>query len=435
MRMTTFQIVFTAMFVIFIGLGVLSFSLYSANNSNIGTIVVWGTADQGKMVSFLNALNQQDRSFQGVSYVQKNESTYPNEVINAMASGVSPDIILISQDQIGIFGDKINTIPYNIVPQSSFVSSYIDEARLFLTSQGTLAFPFLIDPMVMYWNRDIFQTAGIAQPPQYWNDLVTQAQKLSVLDPSKNIKRSAIALGGWNNVDHAKEILAMLFIQAGDMLVVRDTSTDLVRSVFGANIPGANENPASSALQFYTEFGNPSKTDYSWNRSLPRSGEAFTSGTLAIYLGFASEYPTISARNPNLRFGVATAPQIQGNSAHVTYGRLTGLAIPRTSLNQQGALIIAQKMTNQTGISAAFQIFGGAPVRLDLSVDTTGNAAYATFYQSALIARGWLDPNPSETDDIFRTMVNDVISNKSQAGSAVQDAARELQTLAPGILQ
>lgn len=433
--MTTFQILFTAMFVIFIGLGVLSFSLYSANNSSIGNVVVWGTTDQGKMVNFLNALNQQDRSFQGVSYVQKNESTYTSEVINAMASGASPDIILISQDQIGIFADKVGIIPYNVVPQSSYVTSYIDEARLFLTSEGTLAFPFLIDPMVMYWNRDIFQTAGIAQPPQYWNELVTQAQKLSVLDSAKNIKRSAIALGGWDNVDHAKEILSMLFIQAGDMLVVRDNSTDLLRSVFGANIPGATENPASSALQFYTEFSNPSKTGYSWNRALPRSQEAFTSGVLGIYLGFASEYTDISKRNPNLRFGVATVPQIQSNGTHVTYGTLTGMAIPRTSLNQQGALAIAQKMTNQAGISAAFQIFGGAPVRSDLSIDTTSNAAYATFYQSALIARGWLDPNPSETDDIFRTMVNDVISNKSQAGSAVQDAARELQTLAPGILQ
>ncbi|OGC88309.1 hypothetical protein A2419_00400 [Candidatus Adlerbacteria bacterium RIFOXYC1_FULL_48_26] len=433
--MTTFQIVFTAMFVIFIGLGVLSFSLYTANNNNIGSVVVWGTADQGKMVNFLNALNQQDRSFQAVSYVQKSESTYTNEVINAMASGIGPDIILISQDQIGIFADKINTIPYNIVPQSSFVSSYVDEARLFLTSQGTLAFPFLIDPLVMYWNRDIFQTAGIAQPPQYWNDVVTQAQKLSLLDPAKNLKRSAIALGGWNNVDHAKEILSMLFIQAGDLLVVRDNSTDLLRSVFGANSPGATENPASSALQFYTEFGNPSKTDYSWNRALPRSQEAFTGGTLAMYLGFASEYADISTRNPNLRFGVATVPQIQSNTTYVTYGALTGLAIPRTSQNQQGALAIAQKMTNQTGIGLAFPIFGGAPVRLDLSVDTTGNAAYATFYQSALIARGWLDPNPTETDDIFSTMVNDVISNKSQAGPAVQDAAHELQTLAPGILQ
>ncbi|MBY0473245.1 extracellular solute-binding protein [Patescibacteria group bacterium] len=433
--MTTFQIVFTAMFVIFIGLGVLSFSLYSSNNSSIGNVVVWGTVDQDKMLSFINSLNQQDRSSQGVSYVQKNESTYPSEVINAMASGAGPDIILISQDQIGLFADKVTTIPYNIVPQSSFVNSYVDEARLFLTSQGTLAFPFLIDPMVMYWNRDIFQTAGLAQPPQYWNDLVTQAQKLSLLDPARNIKRSAIALGGWDNIDHAKEILSMLFMQAGDMLVVRDNSTDLIKSVFGANTQGATENPAASALQFYTEFGNPSKTDYSWNRSLPRSQEAFTSGTLAVYLGFASEYADISKRNPNLRFGVATVPQIQGNSSHVTYGTLTGLAVPRTSKNQQGALVIAQKMTNQAGIGAAFSVFGGAPVRSDLSVDTTGNAAYATFYQSVLIARGWLDPNPSKTDDIFSTMVSDVVSNKSQAGSAVQDAARALQTLAPGTLQ
>jgi len=435
MKMTTFQIVFTAIFVVFIVLGVLSFSLYSSKNSNIGAIVIWGTEDSGKMSQLLTNLNQQDRSFQGVQYIQKNANTYETEVINAMASGASPDIILISQDQIGKFSDKVLTIPYNVMPQSTFLSSYVDESRLFLTSQGTVAFPFLIDPIVMYWNRDIFQTAGIAQPPQYWNDLVTGAQKLTVLDASKNIKRSAVALGGWDNVDHAKEILSMLFMQAGDMLVVRDTTTDLFKSVFGANIQGATENPASSALQFYTEFANPSKTDYSWNRAMPASQQAFTSGDLAIYFGYASEYEAISNKNPNLRFGVATVPQIQGNSAYMTYGKLTGLAIPRASANQQSALVVAQNITNQAGITTVFQTFGGAPVRLDLSVDTSNNAVYSVFYQSALISRGWLDPNTAATDDIFKTMISDVISNKSQAGTAVTEAAQTMRTLAPGIAQ
>jgi hypothetical protein len=32
------------------------------------------------------------------------------------------------------------------------------------------------------------------------------------------------------------------------------------------------------------------RPEYSWNRSLPNSSDAFANGDLAIYFGFASEY-------------------------------------------------------------------------------------------------------------------------------------------------
>lgn len=428
--MTTFQIVFTAMFVVFIGLGVVVFALYTAKDNNVGPIVIWGTVDGDTMNHVISDLNQQDRSFQNVAYVQKSSATYAGDVINAMASGASPDIVLLSQDQILQFSNKLATIPYSAVSQSEYASSYIYEAQLFLNQNGMLALPFLINPLVMYWNRDLFTTAGIAKAPVYWNDLLGETQKLSILDASNNVKQSAIALGSWDNVSYAKAILSALFMQAGDSLVVR-SQTGAPESVFGQTPSGAAENPASSALQFYTEFANPSKVTYSWNRALPNSQEAFTSGDLAIYLGFASDYSRISARNPNLRFAVALLPQIQGNSTHLTYGQLLGLAIPRTSANAQGALTIAKKLSAQAGIAEASQLFNLPPVRTDVAQDTSANAVSAVFYQSALMARGWLDPDQAATGAIFRDMVEAVVSNKSLPDAAVIDAARSFEALLP----
>lgn len=427
MKMTNFQLVFTGLFAFFIIAGVIAFSFFTAKPNSIGMVTIWGTLDQATMQTLIANLDQQDRSFQEVSYVQKPATSFVTDVINAMANGTSPDLVLVSQDQVSQFADKLTTIPYSSISQSTFASSYIYEGQIFLTQNGTLALPLLINPLVMYWNRDLFTSAGIPKPPQYWNDLLTQAQKLSVLDASNNIKQSAIALGGWGNVRYAKQILSTLFMQAGDPIVAGYPGASV--AVFGQTPQGVNENPASSALQFYTEFANPSKVTYSWNRSLPNSQDAFTAGDLALYLGFASDYQTIKERNPNLNFGVALLPQIKGNSTYITYGQLVGLAIPRTAPNPQGAFAIAQKLSGPVGATAVAQAFGLPSVRLDAQQNTSGSAVNDVFYQSSLIARGWLDPNPVSTGDIFESMIEEVMSNKALPGSAVLEASQVLQTL------
>jgi ABC-type glycerol-3-phosphate transport system substrate-binding protein len=430
MKMSTFQLIFTAIFVGFILLGVLAFSLFTAKNNSIGNVTIWGTADGGTMTELINTLSQQDKSFQSVTYLQRPSATFNADVINAMASGAGPDLVLLAQDQLQTFSGKILTIPYSTVSQSDFTSSYIEEAQLFLTADGSVALPFLINPMVMYWNRDLFSTAGLPQPPKFWDDLLTTSQRLTVLDASNNIKKSAIAMGSWDNVAYAKQLLTALFMQAGDGITAYNQQ-GVLTSVFGQTPTGAPENPASSALQFYTEFANPSKVTYSWNRSLKKSTDAFVAGDLALYAGFASDYPTLSARNPNLRFGVAMLPQIKGSSTHLTFGQLSGLAIPRTAANVNGALLIAEKLSSQVGVAAASQAFGLPPVRTDVAVDTSASAATTVFYQSALISRGWVDPDYAGSDAIFRDMVESVISNKSLPDAAVQEASQSLQALIP----
>ena len=254
------------------------------------------------------------------------------------------------------------------------------------------------------------------------------APKLTVLDASSNIKESAVGLGEWSNITYAKNILAALFMQAGDGIVTRD-STGAETAVFGVTPPGAAENPAASALQFYTDFANPSKVTYSWNRSLPNSIDDFVAGNLAAYVGFASDASSIASRNPNLHFGVTLLPQIQGNSTHLTFGNITGLAIPRTAQNPQGALTIAEKLSSATAVSAISSALNLPPVRVDIPNTTSSNANAAVFEQSALIARGWVDPDPASTDSIFEAMVESVISGKSLPDGAVSDAARSIQGL------
>ena len=77
----------------------------------------------------------------------------------------------MAQDGIVRNQDKIIEIPYDTISGRDFKNTFIEEGEMYLTENGVLGLPFTIDPMVMYWNRDIFQSVGIANPPEFWDEL------------------------------------------------------------------------------------------------------------------------------------------------------------------------------------------------------------------------------------------------------------------------
>ena len=432
--MSSFQTIVMGIFVMLVIVGVGVFSLFGGvgGKAPIGPVVIWGTIDQGAMDKVLGTLTEKDKTLQDAVYVAHKPETYQGELINAIAAGTGPDLVMLSQGTIGTLSDKISPMPYSAMSQGDFLSSYIDEGQLFLTPQGILALPFSIDPLVMYWNRDTFTGAGEAKAPQYWNDLIALAPKITSLDAGSNVRRSLVAMGTWDNINNAKAILSALMMQSGDFITGRDEAGALTATL-GARPDTANVPPASEALRFYTDFANPSKTTYSWNRSLPNSYNAFASGDVALYFGFASEYRAIAERNPNLRFGVAVLPQLQGASAKITSGAIQGLAVARGAKNPGGAMTVAQKLTTAVGAAAAAQAMGLPPVRRDVGTDTSASAASAVFVQSALMARSWADPNALATDGIFKAMIESVSSGRSTPEQAVFDAASALRQLLPNI--
>ncbi len=430
-NLSPFQLVIFGICGALILFGVIVFAaLNRFGGSQVGTVVIWGTIPQSSMDTLLQTLRTTDSSFQGVSYVQKDPATYDTDLLNAIASGAAPDLALISQEEVIPFENKLQLIPYTAVSKGQYQTSFIGEGDLFLAPQGIIAMPFTIDPLVMYWNKDLFAAAGIPNPPQYWDEMLTDTPKLTTLSASQSIQTSAIAMGEWSNVTDAKAILAALTLQAGDP-IVEIGQNGAAAPVFGTQSQQSIEAPAASALRFYTDFADPSKTSYTWNRTMPLSQEAFAAGTVAVYIGFASEYPVIAARNPNLTFGVASLPQAQGETTPLTIGNIEGLAIPRGTKNYTGATIVAQLLSQDAGAGAIAAALGLPPVLRDLITSVPNNPAQSTFMQSALIAHGWLDPDPAATDTIFETMVESVLSGQNQPAEAVAQAALALQQLFP----
>lgn len=421
-----FQLILTGVFVLLIVLGVLVFALKrgGSNGQNLGPVLVWGTMDSEQFDNFLKNSKISDDKTVAVTYVQKNKATFDTDFIEGLASQNGPDLFLLQQDSIVKHQDKVLTIPFSSYPERTFKEGFVQEGELFLTSKGSLALPFMIDPMVTYWNRDIFSNAGLSVPPKNWSELYDLAAKLTKKDTGLNISQTALALGEYANIANAQEIISLLTMQAGNPIVVRRTD-DTLMSIFGERLefPVA---PANRAVSFYTDFSNPLKPYYSWNRSLPNSKNYFLSGDLAIYFGFASEAAELRQKNPNLNFDIAPILQSKDSPNVITFGKMTGLAVPKTSKNVAGAFKVAYLMTATNAIAELSKVTGLPPVRRDLLAVKPSVAFMSVFYDGAIQSRGWLSPEASKVSPIFREMIESITSGREMPSEAITKTNSQL---------
>ena len=424
--MSKFQIILLAAFAVSIVLGVAAFSLYRGSSNQSVAMTVWGdiAAQDFSLLLDTPAISQ-DRAFT-VSYVEKSAGTIETEFTEALARGVGPDLVILTQDKLWKNKSKLSLIPYESISERDFGTTFIEEGELFLDEEGIYALPLSIDPMVLYYNRDLLSAAGQARPIAYWDEIYKAAANLSKLDAAGNLVSSVMALGEARNIHHAKDILSLLLLQAGTPITSFVGSE--LRSQISANF-GTPTSPAEAAFDFYTQFSNPTRAYYSWNRSLVDAQTHFTSGSSAYYLGFASELRVLKNKNPTLNFGISLVPQSRVSGKTITFGRLRAVAISRGSSNPDVALALATKLVSKEATLSLAKILVLPPARRDLLSLRPTNAISSVFYDAALQSKGWLDPDTIMTDAIFRTAIESITSGRARTLEAINKANQEIEAL------
>jgi multiple sugar transport system substrate-binding protein len=80
--------------------------------------------------------------------------------------------------------------------------------------------PLSVDTLAMFYNKDLFNNAGISQTPQYWNkEFLQDVKKLTKQDPKKGIIQAGAALGGSTNINRFSDILSVLMMQNGSIMM------------------------------------------------------------------------------------------------------------------------------------------------------------------------------------------------------------------------
>jgi ABC-type glycerol-3-phosphate transport system substrate-binding protein len=422
-----FQTIVIIVFIVAAVFGVLVFSGAipigkDTTAGSAGTVVLWATVPTQVMSPLVEAFNAANPTFI-LKYVEKAASTFDQDLLEALASQTGPDLFFLPDNLAVHYSGKLFTIPYSSYPLVNFRSNFAGAGEVFLTSQGVLAFPITIDPMVMYYNRSILDANSLIYPPKTWDELVTMVPKLTKKDDTSKITKSTVALGQFSNVAHAKDIISTLFMQGGNKIVAEKEGK------FISTLDTASKYDLNTILKFYTDFADPLNQVYSWNKSFPNSVDAFSAENVALYFGYASELQSLVNKNPNQNFSMAPIPQIQGSTAKLTGARVTGIAISAFSKNFNSAFIAAGIMSSGDFAKSLAAGLSVAPARRDLLSTVPGDSFSPTFYASAIFARSWLDPSPKDSDIVFKGMVESVISNNATVADAIREASSKINLL------
>jgi len=420
--MRPFQIIVLAIFVIAAIGGLVAFSLFKGKNAIPGgpaVLEVWGSFPSQAFSFATSDLSGDEFK---LTYREIPKEKFEQTLIEALASGRGPDAIILPSDLVVRHADKLVGVPPASLSERQFKETFAEAGEAFWTSAGALAIPLAIDPLVLYANRDWLSAGGVARVPRYWDEIITATPRVVVKNRLGQIQTAAVSLGEYRNITNAKETLAALFFQSGGKIVSQSATGGYAASL-------DDWGNAGSALNFYTEFANPVKSLYSWNRGLPQSQQMFTNGDLAMYFGLASEYKLLREKNPHLNMTVAPFPQTRDAKLVVTFGRAWGLAALKTSKNPAGALKLAFTMADTNRLSRLNGSLGTvAPLRGVLS-QKQESAAQAVFYEATLQARAFLDPNPTASAQLFQSVVEEITSGKGQVSSGVGSLRDGLEKL------
>lgn len=422
-----FQLISIIVFIALAIFGLLVFSgaipIGKSNQpGSLGTVVMWGTARADIMATLLEVFNRSNPTFI-VQYVQKSSDTFDQDLLEALAGGTGPDMFLLPDNLAVHYVDKIFAIPYDVYQRATFKNNFVAAGEVFLASKGVLSIPLFIDPLLLYYNRSILDANGIVYPPVFWDDLVKLVPVLTKKDNSNKIIKSTVALGHFSNITNAKDIISALFMQAGNSIVGEEGG------ILSADLGAPNSYDLPSVLKFYTDFADPNNSAYSWNKSFPNSNDAFGREDVAFYFGFASELTSLVNRNPNQNFFIAPFPQIRDSNFKLTKGRVMGISLLSSSPNIDTAFKAASLMTSGDFAYKFANAFGVAPARRDLLNIKSIDSYSPIVYDSALYARSWLDPSPVNTNDIFRRMIDGVLSGSMTPRDAISDANSKLNFL------
>lgn len=393
------------LFIILIFIGVIPGLRSNDVPDVVGELTIWGVADDAESIgSTLISKYNELRPAVAVTYIQKNADNYEEEIINALASGRGPDAYFIKNTWVLDQADRLSPLTQDQYPRANLRAAFpsVVEQNVAPTEAAVFGFPLSIDTLALFYNKTLFDNAGIANPPTTWQEIVQMVPRLRSVDATNKIQRAAIALGGsQKSVLNAADIISLFMLQDG---VVMNEE----RGYYAAFARSGED-----SLRRYLEFSNPASELYTWNDQMGSDVEAFAAGKLAMMIGYQEDMARIKEKNPFFEFEVAPLPQLAGADLATNYASYWVLVVPKTSNNVSLAWDFIGTVSLNPEIARTYlELTGRSPALRSLISESVDKLGTGFFARQTLTAKSWLQPSGSEVEEAFSKMIESVLTGK-----------------------
>ncbi len=388
------------------------------------TITYWGLWENDAIVSPIIADFEAKNNKIKVQYIKQSPKQYRERLQAAIARGDGPDVFRFHNTWVAMLRNDLAMVPATVMTPSQFSSAFYPVANADLVAgENIFGIPLEIDGLGLYYNEDLFATAGVT-PPTTWEEMLTVVPKLTVKNET-TIITSALALGTTGNIEHFSDIVATMIMQNGSSL--REPATK----------------EAEEALVFYRKFATPTDPVYTWNESLDNSVYAFASGKVAMILAPSWRAFDIKQINPDLRFKIAPIPQLPGST--VTWASYWVEGVSAKSKNQEAAWQFMKYLTSRETAMKLYaqesktRLFGEPYARIDLASSISDDPYVGSYVKQAQNAKSF--PLASRTFDngindklikYLEDAINSMIQNSEAPGAALQTVSSGFRQVLSG---
>ncbi len=326
-------------------------------------IVVWSFEEEDAWKPIKATFESENPGYTLIYKKEVLDTNYENRVFNSMLSGLGPDVWSMPNDWVYRHKEKLAPMPSTTDPKTKVATVLQDVDKIYVPaiSQSvkfdnvTYALTPSIEPLVLYWNRVIFQntleqylanhTAPgdqkenarveklLSSPPSNWTDF-TETAKLLTKRNGAFIAQSGVAMGT-KNVANSQDIVYLLMFQNGTEI----TSQDLKLATFNLSkdtTSGLKDIPGKRAFDFYTSFADPSSANYSWNDVVSADTvDAFATGKTVMFFGYGSQRTILTQKYPDFGgYSTTFAPQIgQDQYSPKDFARFNAFGVSSVSNN------------------------------------------------------------------------------------------------------
>ncbi len=384
--------------------------LPNGQNNKPVTLKYWGLWESASVMNVVINDYKKDHPNVNIVYEKKSEQQYRESLQSQVASGKGPDIFVFHNTWTQMLGKELSEMPTNVLSQTDIKKDYFPSifSDLRDTNKKFVGLPTGIDGLGLYWNEDIFKSAGVATPPTTWQELAQDAAKLTVRGPEGNIRTAGVALGTASNVDHFSDILALMILQNG------------------GDIKNPTDQRSADALEYYSKFAKGE--NHVWDETQPASTVAFIGGNLAMYFAPSWRAAEIKTANPTLNFKIAQVPQLDQNK--VTWGAYWALGVSAKSQSQDEAWKFVKYLQEDQTLIKLYTEAANTPGRLFGQIypkTTLASKLSADPYTGAFVADAPYMQSFPMASRTFDNGVNDQIIK------AYEDAVNQVASGTPAV--
>ncbi|MBU1132635.1 extracellular solute-binding protein [Patescibacteria group bacterium] len=314
-----------------------------------------------------------------------------------------------------------------VVAQDMIFNKNVGTAQKPQYQEKVWGLPLSVDTLVMYYNKDILNNAGIVEPATTWTEFRDQVKSMTKVDPATGtIQISGAAIGTADNVARSSDILSLLMMQ--NLAPMLDDNGNASFDKRPRELAGTEIAPAQGALEFYTQFASPLYEGYSWNNEMPNSLDAFTKGQVGYFFGYSYNRDTIIASAPKLRFNIAPVPQV-GEQQKVNFANYWAEVVSKKTKNKDFAWDFLQFITDEANVSKYLDKAKKPTALRSAKIinEQLADENLAVFADQLLTARSWyrgFDSNGAEK--VFGEMINAVLKGELTPAKSIQQAVDKI---------